>query len=351
MGVWLVGADALADSRFVVSPLTETVAAVEALHTGRVQPGRAPWRAAHAPAFRRRLAADPVAELYLRTALRPRWLPDLMAMPPGPGDRTFHDELRRVRAVPVEAALADVVAARGGAPAPAALRVADLASRVAALLEWVWTRAVRPEWPRWRRVFEADIVSRTRALSAGGWAGALDGLRPGMRWLGDGRLRVNPNGYPPRDLAGARLLFIPSTAARGWVAWEVPERSRYAVVYPCSGALADEAGAEPAAALARLLGPVRARVLHALGAPRSTTQLVALTGFGLGSVGGHLRVLREAGLARRRRSGRDVLYYRTALGDALVTGGDEAGPALRPSGPGAAGGERPGVSGGGERPG
>ncbi|HET9860208.1 MAG TPA: helix-turn-helix domain-containing protein [Nocardioidaceae bacterium] len=40
----------------------------------------------------------------------------------------------------------------------------------------------------------------------------------------------------------------------------------------------------------------------------STSQLVALTGFGLGSVGGHLRILLDAGLVRRTRSGRSVLY-------------------------------------------
>ncbi|MCP9971972.1 ArsR/SmtB family transcription factor [Actinomadura madurae] len=50
----------------------------------------------------------------------------------------------------------------------------------------------------------------------------------------------------------------------------------------------------------------------------STTQLVALTGQGLGSVGRHLKVLRDARLIDRRRAGRSVLYYRTAAGDALV---------------------------------
>ena len=42
-------------------------------------------------------------------------------------------------------------------------------------------------------------------------------------------------------------------------------------------------------ALMRLLGPNRALVLSLLDEPRTTSQLVALTGLGLGSVGGHLR--------------------------------------------------------------
>jgi DNA-binding transcriptional ArsR family regulator len=54
------------------------------------------------------------------------------------------------------------------------------------------------------------------------------------------------------------------------------------------------------------------------GRPSASSQLVAITGYGLGSVGGHLAVLREAGLVARRRAGRSVLYYRTPTGEALV---------------------------------
>ena len=43
-----------------------------------------------------------------------------------------------------------------------------------------------------------------------------------------------------------------------------------------------------------------------------------MTGYTLGSVGAHLRVLLDAGLIRRRRSGRSVLYYRTPAGDQLT---------------------------------
>ena len=71
-------------------------------------------------------------------------------------------------------------------------------------------------------------------------------------------------------------------------------------------------------ALAQLIGPVRAQILVGLVQPRSTSQLVALTGYGLGSVGGHLKVLRDAGLVQRRRAGRSVLYRRTPLGDRLA---------------------------------
>jgi DNA-binding transcriptional ArsR family regulator len=327
MGVWVIGADVLARGRFTVSAMAETVAALIALNGGGVQPGREAWLAGHAPAFRERLAADPVAELFVRTALRPTWLPDFLTTPPLPDDLTFDDELRRLRRTPAETALADACHELEGPPPPG-LRVPDLTDRVAALLAWVWTRAVRPEWPRLRRVFEADVVSRTQALSSGGWAAALNGMRPGMRWLGDGRLRINAYAYPPRELpAAARLMFIPATARRGWVAWDAwdePARARYAVTYPCSGLLAEPPATAASQPLARLLGPLRAAILADLATPKSTTQLAALTGAALGSVGAHLRILREAGLLHRRRSGRVVLYYRTELGDRLAAAATSA---------------------------
>jgi DNA-binding transcriptional ArsR family regulator len=333
VGIWRIGTDVLAGSRFTVSPLAQTVAALNALHRGRADPGRQAWLREHRPAFQERLARDRVEALLVWAAVRPRWLADFVITPPLEGDRTFHDELRRVRETPAEVAAADLTAAVGG-PLPAGLRVPDLPERAAALLEWVWSHTVLPEWPRLRRVFEADIVSRTAQLSSGGWAGALHGLRPGLRWLGDGRLQVNTYDNPPRAIADdARLLFIPTTTSRGWVAWDPPHH--YAIIYPCTGLLADPpdpSGAStswhappaapprtpPPSAVRALIGPVRADILTRLGEPRSTTQLAALTGHSLGSVGGHLKILLSAHLVHRRRSGRSVLYYRTPLGDHLL---------------------------------
>ena len=137
-----------------------------------------------------------------------------------------------------------------------------------------------------------------------------------MRWLGDGRLQVNLHVYPPRQTAGARLYFAPVTSGRGWVAWD--QTPDYAIIYPCTGALADADATTAPQPLARLLGANRATILLLLASPMSTTHLVTLTGRPLGSVGRHLKVLLDADLVRRRRSGRSVLYYRTAAGDVVV---------------------------------
>jgi DNA-binding transcriptional ArsR family regulator len=317
MGWWRVSADTLAGSRFVLSPLAEATAALIVLHRGTAtHPGERAWLDAHLAAYQERLASDPVTALLVQAALRPRWIADFFTSPPtAEGEPGFGAELARIRATRADAACADLAVALD-APLPAALDRPDLPDRAADLLDWVWTQTVRPSWPRRRRIIEADVVARTAKVSQGGWAEALADMRPGMRWLGEGRLQINAHDNPPREISGAQLLFVPVTPRQGWVSWDAPHR--YAVMYPCSGVLAGADRAPVPEALGALLGPARAGVLVLLDTPKTTTQLVALTGQGLGSVGRHLKVLFDARLVRRRRAGRSVLYYRSEAGDVLV---------------------------------
>ncbi|MFF3031825.1 ArsR/SmtB family transcription factor [Streptomyces rubiginosohelvolus] len=323
MGWWQVSADTLAGSRFVVSPLAETVASLLLLERATAaHPGERAWLETHLPAYRRRAAGDPVSALVIRSALAPRWTADFLTpapvpAPPGQAPPSFAEELARIRTTPSDRARADLAVALGG-PLPAALDRDDLAERAADAVEWVWTHTVLPDWPRRRRVLEADVVARTAQLGRAGWAEALNGMRPGIRWLGESRLQINTYDNPPRELDRAQLLFIPVTPDQSWVCWDIPHR--YGLVYPCSGALAETGHMPAPAALGALIGPARAAVLSLLASPLSTTQLVALTGQGLGSVGRHLRILLDAGLVRRRRAGRSVLYFRTEAGDILVRG-------------------------------
>ncbi|MEV0187118.1 helix-turn-helix domain-containing protein [Kitasatospora purpeofusca] len=351
MGRWRVDADTIAGSRFVVSPLAETVAALKTLHGGAgAHPGEQRWLAAALPRYRERLAADPVAAALVRTALGPRWNATFLtpvpraAAPVSDAAALFARELTEVRATRPAVVRADLAEALGTAdesalPSPLPGH-GDLAGHAAALLAWVWTETVEPDWPRRRRIIEADILARTARLGTGGWAEALGDLRPGMRWLGGDGLRTGAGpDAESRELTAAELLFVPVTPTRSWLCWDVPTVDgrrarpgrRFAVVYPCSGVLADTDARRAPAALAALLGPGRAGLLALLDPPRTTSQLVALTGLPLGSVGRHLRILREAGLALRRRVGRSVLYRRTAAGqvllDAVPPGGQAPGPA------------------------
>ncbi|MEV8224974.1 winged helix-turn-helix domain-containing protein [Streptomyces sp. NPDC079167] len=316
MGWWQVNADTLAAGRFVVSELAEATAALQFLERGAAtNPAERAWSDTHRPAYRERLAGDPVTAELVRTGFGGHWIADFLTPTPA-GGTTFAQDLARVRATSPEQARADLKVSRGG-PLPAVLHRDDLPRKAAGLLEWVWERIVLPDWPRRRRIIEADVVARAGQLSQGGWAAALDTLNPGMRWLGGSRLQVNPRDYPPRELAGVQLVFVPVTPRQGWVSWDAAAR-RYAVVYACSGTLSDADRPAVPDSLGRLLGPARAGVLVLLDRPRSTTELVALTGQGLGSVGRHLKVLLDGGLAGRRRSGRSVLYFRTEAGEVLL---------------------------------
>ncbi|OIJ69926.1 ArsR/SmtB family transcription factor [Streptomyces mangrovisoli] len=324
MGWWEVNADTLARSRFVLSPYAETFACLRLLHVGdAAHPGDQRWLRAHRPAYRALLAADPVTAPLVRAGLGREWIADFFTPVPRDGE-SAPDTVARVAAVRPEDARAHLRTSLAG-PLPAALDRDDLPDRAAALLTWVWTETVLPYWERRRRVLEADVVARTAQVSRGGWAEVLDRLRPGRtRWLGENRLQVNAHAYPPRSVAGAELLFVPVTPKAGWVSWEEPDR--YALVYSCAGALADRDRRAVPAALGALLGTARAEVLVLLASPLSTTQLTAVTGQGLGSVGRHLKVLMEAGLADRRRAGRSVLYTRTAAGDVLLRAGAPGPP-------------------------
>ncbi|WP_395364948.1 ArsR/SmtB family transcription factor [Streptomyces sp. YH02] len=323
MGWWQIGTDSLAGSRFVVSPLAEAIAALKTLHAAAgghgsgAHPGERAWLTAHLTPYRSRLAAEPLDALLVRTAIGPTWNADFLTpTPTGDRARSFEEEVAAVREAEPADAIPQLEVAVGG-PVPEPLRSAtELPRRMAEVLEWVWRETVLPDWPRRRRVLEADVVARTARLARDGWAAALDELNPGRtRWLGEGRLQVNTRTYPPRSVDGGRLLFVPVTPGTGWVSWEGTER--FAVVYPCAGVLADHRGPAPQA-LGALLGAARAGVLVRLETPKSTSQLVALTGQGLGSVGRHLKVLLDAGLVRKGRSGRSVLYEWTEAGAVLV---------------------------------
>lgn len=321
MGSWRLSADLLASSRFVVSPLAETVAALTVLDRP-AGPWQQAFHAANREAFAEMLDRHPVRRDLLARAWRPRrgnrpgWMADFLSPVPTAAGLSFEEELVALAAAwdddRVRSALREVSAAR----LPASLQRAGVCDELIGLLRWVWIVTVAADWPRRKRVLQADIVSRTAMLATRGWSGVVATLGTSRRWLGDGRLQINPYDLPERNLTAAdTLLFIPVHSTGSWVAWEEP--TRYAIVYPVTGALTAPASTT-ARGLERLIGTNRAQLLDALADPRSTTQLAALSGLPKGAVGNHLKVMLDAGLALRRRAGREVLYWRTALGDSLI---------------------------------
>jgi hypothetical protein len=323
MGTWQISVDLLARSRFVVSPRIECSAAVSHLVRPNDPMTRA-FSAAHRESFEAMLDEHPARRAVLDHSWRPGWIADWLSVPPtGPG-LGFEEELDHVTRLGDAWVRADLRHTSGG-PLPRILSRPGTARHATELLAWVWTHCLATDWARRERVLRADIVSRTARLATHGWAAVLRDLGRDREWLGDGQLRINRYDLPSRVLADdADLFFVPKHGSATWVGWDLPQR--YAVYYPVTGALAQVDGRVDDG-LERLVGAARARLLRTLDGPSSTTTLVARTGMPLGSVGDHLKVLLAAGTVLRRRSGREVLYWRTSLGDALVASGTGAGRA------------------------
>lgn len=310
MGTWHVPADLLARARFAVSARAEIVTALNALQRPADATERA-FHAAHQEAFDAMLAANPLRRAVLDHSFRPRrgrqpgWQADFMCLPPGPatsagGALDIDTELAAVAALPDSAVRADMELTMQR-PLPPKLRSAPVTDAVVGLLRWVWTRTLATDWQRRDQILQADIVARTSRLANHGWAAVLRDLGRDREWVGDGQLRINwydlPTRYLPTD---AQLHFVPVLSLSGWVAWDEPKS--YAIYYPVAGRLADaDSGLRDG--LGPLIGPNRAALLRLLDQPTSTTALAAVLQLPIGSVGNHLRVLLQAGVVMRRRSG------------------------------------------------
>ena len=323
MGTWQIPADLLARSRFVVSPAAEVTATVRALARPADSAERA-LAAGYREAFAAMLDAHPPRRAVLELSWKPNWIADFLCLPPLRPDMEFAEGLELIRRRGDKNIRADLQHVAQSRSLPAVLRQPGLVEHAVGLLEWVWSHTVEVDWARRQRVLQADIVSRTARLASRGWAAVLHDLGRDREWIGDGQLRINRYELPSRELdPEADLFFVPVHSRDSWVGWDIP--LRYAVYYPVTGALAQVDVRAPDG-LERLIGTNRAVVLTALSEPLSTSHLVATTGLALGSIGGHLQVLLASGMVLRRRSGREVLYWRTALGDALAAAGTADSP-------------------------
>jgi DNA-binding transcriptional ArsR family regulator len=313
----------LAGCRYAISPLIETMSALR-LATGHDPIGvLRPWVDRIRPRAAELRRADPSVGALVSLFRRDENA-DFIHPPPSGPQRSFADELAGVRATPLELARAELARNLAGhRPPPAyAQRILDgpdVVDRLADALEAAWSTLVEPEWPRLRAVLERDIVQRAGRLAAYGWAAALADLHPRVSWTPDGAIAVRHRDTGRYPLAGRGLLFVPSVFAD--LALSVDAPRPFTMVYRARG-VADILGPPPISTtdgLSPLIGPARAAILRALAAPATTSQLVAQLGLGLGTVGGHLAVLRDAGLVTRTRTGRSVQYVVTATGDAMLS--------------------------------
>ncbi|RAG80557.1 transcriptional regulator [Streptacidiphilus pinicola] len=313
----------LADTRFAVSPVHETLMSLRILQDPSLSALHLPWRRS---VLGRLGALD--TDLLMSLVARRRTIPDFLTPNPTEFAPAFADELALVRRTPVARVRHDLLLAHAPDPLPPALldaapetddtRVAALRDEICDLLQRYWELAVEPYWPQIRLVVEADMTYRARRLAVGGARLLFSDMHPNLRW-DEGVLRIDQMiGHHEVAAAGRGLLLMPSVFSHK-PAPPVSPHEAPSLVYPCRGTatLWGPAPAPAAPALVSLLGAPRARLLSLLEEPLPTVELARRLRVTPSAVSQHLQVLFATGLVTRARHGRQVLYRRTSLGDQL----------------------------------
>src|SRR6266516_2698594 len=330
----------LAATRFAISPLSETVRAVQLLADRETPAVNAPWV---------RWARRELGERPLRLPrLWPLIVNGLPIYPeflvPAPEVRMpeLGAELARLRATSAVAVRASLHRVWERHPWPESAR--ELAARpreslaeIAAEIGECHDRLIAPHWERIRPVLEADISYRAGLLAGGGARSLFSDLHPDLRWSG-GTLTLTDTDQGPSPfkirLGPDGVVLMPSIFNWPRVSPSRATSTQTIMLYPArgaatvweSGALAG--GREEAAEA--LLGAPRVRLLVALRSPATTTALARRLGVTPSAVSQHLAVLHRGGLVDKRRSGRAVLYQTTALGLALLEAGSASSGASAP---------------------
>jgi DNA-binding transcriptional ArsR family regulator len=313
------GPGALARVRFAISPLAEVRRSRRVLDDPGGQALHLPW----VVQARRALADLDLAPLR---ALDPPgvYTPDFVSPPPTSPLAELDDELARIAATPPDQVRAEIRRTYRGRelPAPLAALLDDTPAALAALVVLIrayWDRALAPHWPRLRAVLEGDVLHRARQMADGGAERLFADVDPSVSWA-DGLLRIDKPFEASLDLEERGLLFVPSVFTGPKLALITDPQWQPTIIYQARGVgtLWERERADAPAALAGVLGRVRAAVLTSLDRPRSTTDLARALDVTPGGVSQHLGALRAAGLVQGHRVGRVVLYLRSPAGDALV---------------------------------
>jgi DNA-binding transcriptional ArsR family regulator len=320
--IWFEVAD-LADIRFGISPLWETMSSLWALGDPARHAIHLPWIKQVRPLARRADMAPGLA--ILRSFTGPgRWLPDFLTPRPAGPLMDIETELATLAATPPEGVAKDLYDIERNRPlTPFGRRLAEdpvtfLPAVVEALHRW-FEVAIAPEWPRVRALLEADVAYRARQLADGGPRLLFNTLAPAVTWCDDRIEIVDKFGLEIR-IEGRGFTLTPSVFADGGPllmasAWTDP-----ATAYPARavGTLWEGRPVRPGSALAGVFGAARARLLTLAETPSTTTDLAARTGLTPGAVSQHLAALQAAGLVARNRQGRAVYYSCTDVARNLL---------------------------------
>src|SRR5947209_1397564 len=284
-----LGVEDLANTRFGISPLTDTVFSLWALSDSSRHTLHLPWLRA----IRGRLNASDVGLLVSLVGPRriprdfrgnpSRPLPDFLTPRPTKFISRFEDELATVRATPPEIVRRDLVATHAPDPVPDELRAATrsndrgtlrLLSAICDALEGLWKSCLAPSWPQMQLVLEADTTYRARQLATGGARLLFADIHPNLRW-NDGVLSISEMvSHDTVAAAGRGLLLIPSIFAYKPVPPLDPGEPP-SVGYPSRGIATLWSPLLPPepTALVDLLGRTRALLIQMLDEPLTTVEL------------------------------------------------------------------------------
>jgi DNA-binding transcriptional ArsR family regulator len=353
-----LGVADLAATRFAVSPLAETLRAVQLLGMTSPPAVNRPWvRWARAQLDRQPLR---LPRLWPLLVIDGPYRPEFLFPAPTGKSANLGAELAQVCAAPEEVVRLSLGRVFGDAPWPAS--AVDLAERPRESLEQIAAevaechdRLIAPHWERLRSVLDADIAYHAGLLAAGGARSLFSDLHPDFRWTGrellltdaeestDTEITLGPDGivlvpsvfiWPEWSVKRATSTQTTlSYQARGVATvWEDAElglagsaRQGLAGQRLAGHGLAGQGPAGDAEAVEALLGAPRARLLGALRSPATTSALARRFHVTPSAVSQHLAVLHRGGLVDRQRSGRTVLYQASELGLAVLATGARAG--------------------------
>ena len=321
---WTVelGVEDMAGTRFAISPVHETISAVQLLTAPDRQPVHAPWSVW----ARRQVAVEPVSMPLVEQLVahdRPSW-PEFLAPAPASREAGLDDQLAALCATDAAKVRTSIRRVFGNDPPAAAVRLsADPGGTLTAVadeLRAAHDRLIAPHWPRMHALLDVDIEHRARLLAASGPAGLLGALHPTVRWRSGVLTITRGRRHRPLVLGAGGLVLCPSVFGGPHVTLKGHTSSQTTLRYPARGLglLWAAPSTPPPESLVRLVGRARARLLSALASPATTTMLAHEQGVTASAVSQHLAVLLANDLVTRDRVGRQVHYRLTDAGRALV---------------------------------
>jgi DNA-binding transcriptional ArsR family regulator len=311
----------LGRTRFAYSPLIEVAESLYMLSSGQVHPLHRAWFDKARDGLRR-------VDLELLRAVVPArgYVADFFSAGLTGQSTTIERQLSVLSGMPADEIRAEIETVWQGEPVPPVAqrlfgRDAAAPRRLADVLAQYWAVAIEPHWRAMRAVLDDDVTSRAGELSKGGVGGLLTDLHPQISMRGD-VLTIDKRHAWQQDMTGDGLLLVPSVFVWPNLIFAAGPNGPVRLVYPSRGVgnvwLAPTQEPAEDDALGALLGRSRAAILVALALPHSTTELARKLDQSAPSVSQHLAVLRRSGLVVSWRSGRRVLYRRTALATSVV---------------------------------